>query len=184
MTDEKLYDHCAELWKHFASWRDKLFAGYLTVLGALSFALSQQTSPGRQSLVLTAAGVMSLVFWIHDVRVRTLFSAMQAAAESLEPKIGGYTALNKVRFHSRSVITHAMGVNLLVTAVVAACANGLFVLLPRWCALSPLVAGKVMLLGGFTWLLLYTLAYKVGRIEMAAEKQLKDHLLENSESKK
>jgi hypothetical protein len=108
---------------------------------------------------------------------------MQAAAESLEPRIGGYTALNKVRFHSRSAITHAAGVNLLVTAVVAACASGLFVLLPRWCVSSPLVAGKLMFLGGFTWLLLYTLAYKVGRLEMAAEKRLKHHLLEKREPK-
>ena len=34
---EKLYEQLGHTWRHFASWREKVLAGYLTVLAGLAF---------------------------------------------------------------------------------------------------------------------------------------------------
>ena len=65
----------------------------------------------------------------------------------------------------------------MVAAVVAACVGGLSVLLPRWFLASHAVAIAVALIAGIGTILLYILAHKIGRREMAAEERLKEHLL-------
>jgi hypothetical protein len=176
MSDDKLYDAAAELWKYFASWREKLFAGYLTVVGALAFAFLQQSSPGRQSIALLTVILMSVVFWLHDVRVRELFSAMQGVAAEFESKSGGYRALDSIRFDGTSPITHGLAINVLVVSIIAASVGGLAVLLPRWYNASRNTPAVIFIAAAVAVCLLFLLVHRVGRIERDAEQQLRKHL--------
>lgn len=176
MDEKSIYEQTAELWKHFSSWRDKLFAGYLTVMGALAFAFGEQLSPGRQCIVLVVGVVLSVVFWIHDVRVRELFSAMQGAAANLESTIGGYKALDQIRFKGTSRLTHGLGINILVSANIAGCAAGLFVLVPRWYSASNKSMTTVVIASTILFVLLYLLTRKLGSHEWRSEEHLRETL--------
>lgn len=63
INDEKLYDELGRVWQQYVLWREKIFAGYLSVLAALGYALSKvEGHPGRAAAVFALADVVSVVF--------------------------------------------------------------------------------------------------------------------------
>ena len=98
---EKLYNEAGQNWRHFASWREKSFAGYLTVLTALGIGFSQNTSVAVRGAILAGAIIVSVAFWILDFRNGQCLNACQVAAASLEDSKGVYSALNNLRFATK-----------------------------------------------------------------------------------
>lgn len=95
MEDDKLYEEAGRAWRHYVAWREKIIAGYLTVVAALAVAFAR--SPGTSPRVgIAAAGVIvSLVFWILDFRNRAIVGACQDVAAALENERGVYWALDQ-----------------------------------------------------------------------------------------
>lgn len=134
MNDETLYAELGHAWRQFISWREKIFAGYLTVLAALGIAFAQGSSVPLRSGIFAGAVVVSVVFWILDFRNRQMIGACQTAAAALEQQKGAYSALNRLRFDRVTRVTHGLGINLLVGGVVGASCGGLYIYLARWWA--------------------------------------------------
>ncbi|MBI2871197.1 MAG: hypothetical protein HYY14_05740 [Candidatus Omnitrophica bacterium] len=131
--DPKLYEELADIWRHFASWREKIFAGYVTVLAALGVAFSQNTSAPIRVAVFGGAALVSVVFWILDFRNSQLLNACQDAAALLEDQAGGYRALSSLRSdpNSKTWATYGLAIDLLVGAVIAAASAGMVVYIGR-----------------------------------------------------
>ena len=134
VDDPSLYEELGRAWRHFASWREKIFAGYVTVLAALGVAFSQNTSVPVQAAIFAGAIVFSIVFWILDFRNAQLLNACQAAAALLEDQKGAYSALYWQRGGPKTVLKPAYGlaIDLLVGSVVAAAFGGMLVYINRW----------------------------------------------------
>jgi hypothetical protein len=113
-----IYEEAGRAWIHFVTWRERIFAGYLTVLAALGVAFHAEASPLMRLVVCGACILVSVVFWILDLRNRELIGACQAAAQLLEDGKGAYSALNSLRFDSTKRYTHGLAINLLVCSVV------------------------------------------------------------------
>lgn len=133
-------DLCSELgqtWRHFAGWREKIIAGYLTIVAAIATAF--HLSPADHVVVLSAAIVVSTVFWIFDFRNRILLGMCQRVGKSIEMlcrpsakdcERGCYSALNHVRYPAKSnwhvdSLTHGLAVDILVSAIIAGACSGL-----------------------------------------------------------
>jgi len=131
--DPKLYEEVAVIWRHFASWREKIFAGYVTVLAALAVAFSQNTSAPIRVAVFGGAALVSVVFWILDFRNSQLLNACQDAAALLEDPGGGYRALSGLRSdpNSRTWATYGLAIDLLVGVVITASSAGMVVYIGR-----------------------------------------------------
>lgn len=127
---------------HYVSWREKIFAGYLTVLAALAYAFSQNTNAAVRCAVFAFGFLVSGVFRILDFRTTELVNLCQAEGHSLAGSKGFYRMLNRVRFeeeHSPSLrtfwiagVSYGLAINLLVASVSAASAVGFVVSLHRW----------------------------------------------------
>jgi len=128
MDENKIYQELAVTWRHFASWREKVFAGYLAVLAALSVAFMRSPSLVLRIAIFAAAILVSLVFWLLDVRNSQLIHACQLAAARFEGLTGGFAAaLNTTRFGgSKWWATYGFAIDLLVTGVIGASAGGLY----------------------------------------------------------
>ena len=96
IDDTKLYEEAGQAWRHFASWREKTFAGYLTVLAALAIGFTQQPVAPKRILILGGAILVSAVFWVLESRSRELINACQLAADRLEQARGCYADLNRL----------------------------------------------------------------------------------------
>lgn len=172
VDDGTLYKEAADLWRYFATWREKLFAGYVTALGALAFACAKYASSGIRSAILVCGILVSIVFWILDLRNRELFSASQGVAARLENKVGGYRALDEIRFRGTNYLTHGFAIDLLVSSVMGGCIGALFVFVPRWYQdSSSSVLPVIFIVIGFV--LLLTITRLIGKMEKGAEKKLR-----------
>ena len=131
--DSKLYEELAHIWQHFASWREKIFAGYVTVLAALGVAFSQNTSARIHVAVFAGAALVSIVFWILDFRNSQLLNACQNAAALLENPGGGYRALSSLRSdpNSKTWATYGLAIDLLAGSVITAASAGMAVYIGR-----------------------------------------------------
>ncbi len=96
--DDKLYEEIHQNWLYYVSWREKIFAGYLTALAALAFAFSQNKSPAVLSLVFAFGFVVSVVFRILDFRTTELVNLCQSVGNSFASSKGFYSELNQTRF--------------------------------------------------------------------------------------
>ena len=67
MNEDKVYEELAVTWRHFALWREKSFAGYLTVLAALGVAFSTSPSTLVRLTIFLAGMLVSIAFWILDL---------------------------------------------------------------------------------------------------------------------
>lgn len=131
ISNDKLYEEIGRAWQYFDSWREKIFAGYLSVLAALAFALSKSSIPVRA--VLFAFSILaSIVFWILDFRTAELINCCQAAGENLAGSRGLHRSLNRLRFTTKSWLSYGTAINLLVSSVAATGVVGLAVYLRRW----------------------------------------------------
>ncbi len=132
VDDAKLYDEAGQAWRHFASWREKTFAGYLTALAALAIGFTQHTGAPVRTVLFAGAILVSAVFWILENRSRELINACQLAADRLEQARGCYAELNRVGFDRNSRVTYGFAIGLLVAGVGAASCAGLCVYGIRW----------------------------------------------------
>jgi hypothetical protein len=133
INDDKLYEEIGRVWQYFVSWREKIFAGYLSVLAALAFAFLKDPSATLRAGVFAFAFVVSAVFWILDSRTTELLSTCQAAGDRLADSRGFYGKLNAERFaekgdppqHKRRRLwifglSYGLAINTLVASVSAA----------------------------------------------------------------
>jgi len=128
MDENKIYQELALTWRHFASWREKVFAGYLGVLAALAVGFIRSPSPVLRLVIFAAEILLSLVFWLLDVRNSQLINACQLAAARLEGSTDGSAALNMTRFRgSKWWASYAFAIDFLVTGVIGASAGGLYI---------------------------------------------------------
>jgi hypothetical protein len=97
MENEKLYSEAGEAWRHLTSWREKIVAGYLTVLAGLGVAFGWAPTPSFQSAILSGGIVVSLVFWILDFRNRRLVGGCQRVLARLEDSNGCYVEIQRLR---------------------------------------------------------------------------------------
>jgi len=132
IDDTKLYEEAGQAWRHFASWREKTFAGYLTALAALAIGFAQQPRASIRLFIFAGAILVSAVFWILESRSRELINACQLAADRLEQARGCYADLNRLRFHRDTWVTYGFGVGLFVGAVSAASFGGMCLYAVRW----------------------------------------------------
>ena len=163
--NEKLYEEIGRTWRHFASWREKAFAGYLTVLAALAVGFAHCANFPERVGIFAGALLTAVVFWILDFRNLLLMNACQHAARPIESDKGCYSELIRVRYKRKSPLTHGFAINLVVTPVCAASISGLCICVvnlsntgetiwPHWA----LILGAVLLPTIFT--LFYKLADK------------------------
>lgn len=124
MEDQALYAEVASAWRHFAAWREKTLAGYLTILAGLGFGFSQNVSAPIRAALLLGGVAVSIVFWILDVRNNQLLNVCQAEAQRLEASKGGYSALASARSTPRAWLTYSRAMDVLVGTVIAGCGAG------------------------------------------------------------
>jgi len=165
MNEEKLYSEVGEAWRHLTSWREKIVAGYLTVLGALGAGFASQASPGYRSAVLSAAILISVVFWILDFRNRRLVGGCQDVGARLEDRKGCYAELQRLRAE-QTPLTHGTAINLLVSGVVGAATGGL-------CLYASHVLNPTALSGALavvTFIIIFFSVDQLGRAQRKTEK--------------
>jgi len=130
MDNEKLYSEAGEAWRHLTSWREKIVAGYLTVLAGLGVAFGWAPNPSFRSAILSGGIVVSLVFWVLDFRNRRLVGGCQVVLARLEDSNGCYAEIQRLR-GEWTVLTHGSAVNLLVAAVIGPSIGGLMIYVPQ-----------------------------------------------------
>jgi len=101
-------------------------------LAALAIGFSQNRSLLVRAGIFAGAILVSVVFWILDLRNLQLINACQLAAGPLECQKGCYAELNRVRFNRKRSPTHGLAINLLVDGVGAAGVCGLCTCFIRW----------------------------------------------------
>ena len=151
----KLYEELGQNYRYFLGWRERIFAGYVTILAGLGLGFAQSGRASFEIGVLVAAVLVSVVFLILDQRTRDLFCQCQLAAGELEKNAhitGVYTALEGLRRPIGSVGTHSFAVKLLVGGIVGGAVAGLLAKIPGWFTLQkhaiPIISGLVV------WILL------------------------------
>ena len=129
---KSIYEQASENYRHFLAWREKIFAGYLTILAALALAYAK-TEPNHDShkvAILGATIVVSVVFWILDLRTTAFFTACQRAGANLEAAIGSLGAYSELRAlippNDKRRLSHGLAVNALVSAVIAGACAGIW----------------------------------------------------------
>jgi hypothetical protein len=132
IEDEKLYEEIGRAWLYFDSWREKIFAGYLTVLAALALAFSKDASLYVRTAVFAFSIVVSVVFWILDFRTTELLNLCQAAGEQMAESKGFYGELNQRRFARKNRVSFGFAVSLLVSSVIATGAVGFLFCMVTW----------------------------------------------------
>ena len=140
MDDKLVYEEIGRNYRYFLDWRNKIVGGYIAVLGAFGFAFSGAKTPEIRIVILFAAIPLSIVFWIFDTRNRDLFWACQRAGAGIEGNIiGTYASLEALRVQTPKLnrgnllanrLTHGLGINILVSSVLAVSCGGLALQLP------------------------------------------------------
>jgi len=160
-ADSMLYAEAASTWRTFAAWREKTLAGYLTILAGLGFAFHHNVSAPVRAVLLLGGAVVSLIFWILDVRNNQLLNACQKVAAELEGPKGCFGALVSIHDtrHTRRerLLTYSAATDLLAGTVGAGCAVAAVLYLTkvardRW-ELLPFGAVAVVLAGVSTYVL-------------------------------
>jgi hypothetical protein len=139
--DDELYREIGRNWLHYISWREKIFAGYLTALAALAVAFLQNNTGAVRSVVFAFGILVSAVFRILDSRTTGLVNLCQLAGDYRAGSQGFYGELNWQRFGEKRIpswhrmwISHAsygLAINVLVASVSALSLVGCFVELWR-----------------------------------------------------
>jgi hypothetical protein len=126
MEDESTDKELAVTWRYFASWREKLFGGFLAVLAGLGISFFRTPLPVWRLVVCLAAIVVSVAFWLIDLRTGQLLNASQAAGAKRGLEV--FAALEVERFEqSKRWITYGFAIDLLVGIVVAGSVAGAIV---------------------------------------------------------
>ena len=104
----------------------------MAILGALGIGFHQSEGHCGFQFVLVLAGVLvSLVFWILNIRNSQFISACQSAGRALEPPhLGVYSTLNSLT--NPMWLTHGLAMHILVAAVIAACTFKIWIDFDCW----------------------------------------------------
>lgn len=129
VSDDNLYDEIGLAWRHFASWREKAFAGYLAVLAALALVFTRHPGLQMRMVVFASCILVSIVFWILEDRSRRLINICQVAAARLERGRGCYGDLNHA---GKTLLTFGFAVGVLVSGVTAASVGAICIYWIRW----------------------------------------------------
>lgn len=119
LDPQSAYEEAGNNYRQFCLWREKIVGGYIAILGGLGIGFHQSEGHcGFQFALLSAAILVSVVFWIFNLRNSDFIRVCQRAARELEPKGNGvYSRLNEL---TPNTLTHGLAVNILVFAVTAA----------------------------------------------------------------
>ncbi|MHC4201715.1 MAG: hypothetical protein ACYSU0_17145, partial [Planctomycetota bacterium] len=93
-----LYEEAGRNFRHFATWRRLILAGYFGAMAGLGSAFKWVMDDGScPRFVLPVAGlVLTVLFWLLDLRNRRLIRIESVAAQALEPDCRGcYTGYKK-----------------------------------------------------------------------------------------
>jgi uncharacterized protein (TIGR02246 family) len=100
LEEKDLYAEAGEMLRHYLSWREKLLAGYVAIIAALTVAVVNL--PPRYTSLAPAVAVVGMLltamFWLLERRNRELFNRCVTAGATLENEIrivGTFTELNK-----------------------------------------------------------------------------------------
>jgi len=101
---DDVYKEIGTNYRHFASWRQKIFAGYLTIIAAMSIAFWTIRDHSMARVILVAAIVVSIVFLLLDRRNWEITNACLEAGVSCESQIdapfrGCYSSLSGALGH-------------------------------------------------------------------------------------
>jgi len=133
IDDEKLlYDELGKAWLHFASWRERIFAGYLSVLAVLAYAFSRDASNPIRAAILGFAILVSIVFRILDIRTTRHVNLCQRVGRSLAAGKGLYAEIDKDRFSTWRVTTYGFGINVLVAGVIGPSVVASLIYILKW----------------------------------------------------
>jgi hypothetical protein len=132
IDDDKLYDDVVRAWLNYISWREKIFAGYLSVLAALAFAFSKITSDHGHAATFAFAFLVSAAFRILDYRTTELVNLCQRVGERLENSEGFYGELNRERFAREGRPSYGLAIDLIVAFISGASVIGLAFYSRKW----------------------------------------------------
>jgi len=143
VSPDKLYDELCQAWRLFVSWRDKIFAGYLSVLAVLAYAISQYPSTLFRVVGFSFVILFSLVFRILDFRTNEFINSCQLAGDMMEGSTGFCAEINRRRYGKPSEetvvdlpkdswVNFTTAINLLVVFVVGISLAGLIFYLLEW----------------------------------------------------
>lgn len=125
-------------WHHYVSWREKIFAGYVTVIGALGYlGASKDATSFTRIVILFSTLLVSIVFRMLDFRTNEYVNLCQLAGEKIWRTESLFVALNRQRFCDKSPgVKYADAINLLVAAVCTTSLAGQAFLLLGWVVTS------------------------------------------------
>jgi hypothetical protein len=135
-------------WRSYVAWQEKQFAGYLTVLAALGYALVQNAAtPHTRQGILVAGIVLSIVFRIIDWRTAELVNGCQTCGQLLRGDASIYAHINGLRYAKGRcfLFRYSLAVDILAASVIG---GSLFLLI------NPLTGALAFcfLLVLFSWL--------------------------------
>jgi hypothetical protein len=109
LPQENRYAEVGENFRYYLTWREKLFAGFIVINGALAVAFTwlNDRYPTLTFLLPIGGMFLSILFLLLDSRNNELFNAcVEAGAELETPGTGVYTKLNadpKTISHTRVI---------------------------------------------------------------------------------
>jgi hypothetical protein len=132
IDEDKLFDQVCQTWTHFAAWREKIFAGYLTVLAGLAYAFSKDAGAPVRSALFAFAILISVLFRILDIRTTGQINLCQRVGARLAGGEGVHGEIMKDRFSTSRLTTYGFAINMLVAGVIGASGAGLFIYIEKW----------------------------------------------------
>ena len=134
-SESYIYAEVGQTYRKFLDWREKIIGGYVAVIGGLGFGYSGSKNPDFQLVLLLAAILTSIAFWILNMRnSKFIMTCVDAGrkVEEAEKKTGVYTEMDTLT-HTRRLthwfkrrLTHGLAVNLLVSGVIVGSSFGLW----------------------------------------------------------
>ena len=167
------------------AWREKLFAGYLTVLGALGYVVLQNPGELRRSVLFGAGILLSVVFQLLEIRTRKVANDYQYAGSLLEKDGGGcYTTMNKVLDQPIRWLTFGFPISLLTGFAIGICVVGLMRYVPPMFPklLAPIAIETSLLVGTLTALLVVVFVEWLGGWLRKRDKKGRQHDEERDET--
>jgi hypothetical protein len=116
-ADKKVfYEEIGSNYRAFLNWREKIVGGYVTIVGLLGLGFYQTAGHcGSQSVLLSAAIVVSFVFGVLNVRNSKFIAGCVEAGKALEHEDGMYKTLDAL---PKRFWTHGLAFSFLQSMVV------------------------------------------------------------------
>ncbi len=105
-----LYVELGKNFRHFLAWRRFLFAGYFAIIAGIisAFDWGTKSTSYLNPFLLLVAIVITLLFWVLDVRNRQLIRNVSDAGVNLEKKLGlGERGSYSIYKNEEHLLTHS-----------------------------------------------------------------------------